>query len=128
MADELPWILYGFVTAAENQVVQEWFDGLAEEIREEIHDSLMYHVQVERHLWRRPGFDELGEEGISEFQFKAEGAWYRIYGDFGPERHEYTFFHGCEKKVKNDKAGKRVAKARQKQLRQNEGSTHIFRW
>src|ERR1039457_4029738 len=47
-------------------------------------------------------------------------------GDFGPVRHEYTFLHGCEKKVKNDKAGKRIAKERNKQLERNEALGHVF--
>ena len=128
MANELPWIFHGFKTAAGNQVVQEWFDALADEIKDAIRDSLAYHAQLERHLWRRPGFDELGGEGISEFQFKAANTWYRIYGDYGPKRHEYTFLHGCEKKVKNDKSGKRIAKERNKQLERNEALVHVFGW
>ncbi len=79
-------------------------------------------------MWRRPLFDELGDEGISEFRFKVNGIWYRIYGDYGPERHEYTFLNAGSKAVKNDKSGKKVAKERKKQLKRNEGSVHVFRW
>ena len=128
MADELPWIFHGYRTPAGNPVVQEWFDALLDDVKDEIRDSPTYYENVERHLWIRPGFDELGGEGISEFQFKADGVWYRIYGDFGPVRHEYTFLHGCEKKVKNDKAGKQIAKDRKRKLERNEASRHVFRW
>jgi hypothetical protein len=122
------WIFYGFCSSAGNRLVQEWFDGLEGEVRDEIQDSLLYYEKVERNLWRRPGFDELGGEGISEFQFKAARKWYRIYGDYGPGRHEYTFLHGCNKKVGNDTAGKRAARERKKQLERKEASAYEFRW
>jgi hypothetical protein len=122
------WKFYGFRTAAANEVVQDWFDSCGDDLRDEIRDSLLYYENIERHLWKRPGFDELGGEGISEFQFKASGIWCRMYGDFGPKRHEYAFLFGGQKKLKNDKAGKRVAKERKKQLERNEASVHEFRW
>ena len=128
MPDRLPWIFYGFRTAAGNLVMQEWFEGLDDDTKDAIRDSLAYHQNVERHLWRRPGFDELGGEGISEFQFKSGDRWFRIYGDYGPERHEYTFLHGCEKKVKNDKAGKRLAKERKKLIERKEATPYEFKW
>lgn len=131
MALEPIWTFYGFLSAGQNRLVQEWFDGLLHEIRDEIRDSLGYYRNVERHLWKRrgqQGFDELGGEGISEFRFKISGQWVRIYGDYGPARHQYTFLHGCEKTAKNDKVGKAVAKQRKKQLERNEASVHEFRW
>lgn len=127
MGDELPWVFYGFETPAKNRPAQDWFDALDEDVKDAIRDSLTYHEKVERHLWRRPQFDELGREAISEFRFKV-GDTYRIYGVYGPARHAYTFLHGCGKKVTNDKAGKRVAKERRKQLERNEASVHVFRW
>jgi|ERR1017187_2943076 hypothetical protein len=128
MANEPIWTFYGFCSAAGNRLVQEWFDVCDQELKDEIIDSLRYHENVERHLWKRPGFDELGGEGISEFRFKAIGTWWRIYGDYGPKRHEYTFLHGDEKKVGNDKAGKQIAKERKKLLAQGKASVHEFRW
>jgi hypothetical protein len=128
MTDESVWTFYGFCSAAGNELVQDWFDSCDEEVRDEIRDSLLYHEKLERHLWKRPGFDELGAEGISEFRFKVLSATWRIYGDYGPKRHEYTFLHGDEKKVKNDKTGKRVAKERKKLLEQGKASVHEFRW
>lgn len=108
--------------------MQRWFDASDDDLKDEIRDSLRYHENVERHLWKRPGFDELGGEGISEFRFKVSGAVYRIYGDSGPQRHEYTFLYTVEKSVGNDRAGKRIAKDRQSQLARNEAFVHVFRW
>ena len=122
------WKFYGFRTVAQNEPVQEWFDGRDDDVRDEIRDSLRYHENVERNLWKRPAFDELGGEGISEFRFKVSGAVYRMYGDYGPRRHEYTFLHADDKTVKNDKAGKRIAKTRKGQLVRKEASVHEFRW
>lgn len=131
MPEEAIWRFFGYRSSAGNDRVQEWFDALDPEVRDEIRDSLLYYENVERHLWKRrgqQGFDELGGEGISEFRFKISGEWIRIYGDYGPGRHEYIFLHGCEKTVKNDRAGKAVAKDRKRDIERKEASVHVFRW
>jgi hypothetical protein len=128
MATEALWAFYGFQTAAQNKPIQRWFDGRDDDVRDEIRDSLLYHENVERHLWKRPAFDELGGEGISEFRFKVSGTAYRMYGDFRPRRHEYTFLHADVKTADNDKPGKRIAKDRNGQLDRKEASVHVFRW
>ena len=128
MAVEPLWAFYGFRTPARNEPIQEWFDERDDDVRDEIRDQLRYHENIERHLWTRPVFDKLGGEGISEFRFKISGAAYRMYGDDGPGRHQYTFLHADDKTVRNDRPGKRIAKTRKGQLERKEASVHEFRW
>lgn len=121
------WTFFGFVTPAGNRAIQKCFDDLPEETRDEIRDVLRYHEVSERHLWRRPAFDELGGEGISEFRFVKVG--YRMYGDFGPPgRHNYTFLWPAEKRVKSDRHAKDQAKRRNGQLERGEASVDVFEW
>jgi putative component of toxin-antitoxin plasmid stabilization module len=119
------WKFYAYRTPAGNEVVQEWFDAQDDDLKDEIRDSLQYHQNVERHLWKRPGFDELGGEGISEFRFSVRGAKYRI---FGPVRHAYTLLLPAGKDTRNQRHEKNEGKKRKGQLERREASVHEFRW
>lgn len=128
------WKFYGYVTPAGGKDVQEWFDDLPEEAKDEARDTLAYLQQLPASQWVRPEFSPLGDE-IGEIRFKVniehEQRTYRIYGTFWPEgqRHSFTFLVGKDKKVKNDKLGKKEAVKRLKKLRlprKQGGTIHEF--
>jgi hypothetical protein len=120
------WSFLGFQSAREGQPVQAWYDVLPENHKGEVTDLLTYLQNVTNRLWRRPEFDPLdGEGGISEIIVPdirdSQGVfYYRIYGFFGPQEHEYTFLHATNKKVRNDRHGKNIARDRLRQLQQGE--------
>ena len=58
------WTFYGFVSAAQNRLVQDWFDGLSLEVRDELKDILAYLQKTSNSQWGKPEFAPLGE-GLS---------------------------------------------------------------
>ncbi|MGH9790428.1 MAG: hypothetical protein ACRD5W_04390 [Candidatus Acidiferrales bacterium] len=126
------WEFLGFESRAEGQVVQDWFDSLPETHREEIVSLLAYLQNMVGRLWDRPYFDPLeGEGGTSEIivpDIRDEHgvAYYRIYGFRGPKEHQYTFLHSTNKKARNDKNGKRIARRRFDEVRRGEAGVHKF--
>lgn len=131
MTDEKEWTFFGFESPQEGRPVQRWFDLLCEDDKDEIRDLLLY-LKVGKRLWRKPEYDPLiGEGGISEIRVPdirdSRGTiTYRIYGWFGPRGWEYTFLHATDKKVRNDKDGKRIAKNRLGQIEQSTATVHRF--
>jgi hypothetical protein len=131
MADRISWTFYGYRTPAGGPDVQEWFDGLQEEEQDEVRDRLGYLQKLAPGAWGKPVFEPLGDE-ISELRIKVNvphlKAVYRIYGAFWPEgrRYSYTLLLGKDKKVDNDRRGKREAIERLKRLRRGEATTHEF--
>jgi len=132
MVDEVSWTFYGYQTPAEGRDVQDWFDGLEEEERDEIRDILGYLQKLTPAAWRdKPDFEPLGDE-VSEIKIKVHVAHlkriYRIYGAFWPEgkRYSYTLLLGKNKKVDNDRRGKKEAIKRLKKLRRREATIHEF--
>jgi hypothetical protein len=134
--EAVQWTFYGYVTPAGGKDVQDWFDELPEESRTEAKEVLGYLQALPRHLWKKPEF-ELLDHDISEIRFKVnvehEQHIYRIYGAFWPEhqRHSFTFLVGKDKKIDNDRRGKKEAIKRLKKLKlppaSNErGSIHEF--
>jgi hypothetical protein len=122
------WTFEGFVTPAGNRIVDDWFhDELGEDERDLIRDRIYYLKDVERHLWRRPGFDKLDGD-LNEIRKDVPGGGtIRIYGYFpSGKRHSFVLLEGRYKDKKNDKAGKRIAEDRLKQIKQGMGSTHGF--
>jgi len=124
---------YGIDVNGEGRIVQDWFNGLILEAREEILNLVLHLERLPMGLWRRPDFDPLeGEGGISELRPMsvrcAEGnIVYRIYGLRGyPDSHSYMFLHGTDKDEKNDIEGKEHAKRRARQLARKEAHAHKF--
>jgi hypothetical protein len=124
---------HGIDLRDEGRVVQEWFNGLLFEAREEILSLVLHLESLPMGLWRRPEFATLeGDEPLSELRPDDvrcdEGIFfYRIYGLKGyPDNNSYTFLHGTDKKAKNDIEGKRTAKWRVEQLVRKEAQTHKF--
>jgi hypothetical protein len=134
---EWRWQFLGF-ESKEGRLVQAWFDGLHEDVKDEIRDLVVtYLSKLTNKLWRRPEFDLLdGAGGISEIRPKEvsvekdgeiETETYRIYGFFPKDRrHTYVFLHGTRKGMKNDGPGKRIARDRLRQLEQGKATVHEF--
>jgi hypothetical protein len=133
MAEEtVNWTFYGYRTPAEGDPVQEWFNALHDDAKAEAIDVIYGYLRVTpRHLWTRPEFEAFDSE-ISEIRFKVGSLnqTYRIYGTFWPttRRYSYTFLLGKDKKVKNDKLGKELARKRLKKLLNGEAAVHGFRF
>ncbi len=132
MADEnIVWGFYGYETPAGGKDVQEWFDGLHVDARDEALDVFIYLQALPRKSWALPRFEAFDAD-LSEIRFKVGSlnTWYRVYGTFWPEhrRYSYTFLLGKEKKVKNDARGTRLARERLTKLRNEEATIHVFRF
>ena len=55
MADEkISWRFYGYVTPGGGCDVQEWFDSLSEDERDEARDAIGYLQVQPRRLWNKP--------------------------------------------------------------------------
>ncbi len=128
------WTFLDFESADEGQPVQSWFNSLPEDHRDEVKDRLGFLQVTPRSLWDEPFFDPLVGEGgeISEIRFDPIKCirgkfYYRIYGFFGLEEEEsYKFLHATNKKRRNDKDGKAIAKRRLRQLQNGEAKLHQF--
>ena len=128
MDGDAQWTFYGYRTQAGTRDVQDWFDKLSDEEKDEVRDTLGYLRRIPSHLWSKPEFDSLGE-GLSEIRFKVNTLkrTYRIYGRFWPgQRHSYTFLLGTIKKVKNPKKDIAKARRRQDQVKRGEVKVHEF--
>ncbi|HEY1903607.1 MAG TPA: hypothetical protein VGG56_14330 [Terracidiphilus sp.] len=119
----------GYVSEAGGRLIQDWYDGLPEEERDEVKDTLNYLASLPPAQWRRPEFDKL-DPPLHEIGCKANAKnhWIRIYGVFDKnQRGRFIFLYGNGgKKVKNDKPGKRNALARLSLLEQGKARTHEF--
>ena len=134
------WQFLAFESAAEGCPAQAWFDGLPQDHKEEIIDLLDYVRNTTNRPWPDNVYDALkGEGGISEIKVqnirclrdgKVREITYRIYGFFGPKgyEHAYTFLHGTEKSVKNDRSGKQIAKGRLGELARGTGGVREFKF
>lgn len=126
------WEFLGFESTGEGQPVQRWYDALPQRHADEVVDLLLYLGRLTDRAWQRPEFDRLdGAGGIGEIRAPvirdAKGvSCYRIYGYFGPERRQYTFLHAVNKKVKNDRKGKAVARRRLEEIGSGHAAVHKF--
>ena len=120
------WTFRGYTTAAGNRVVQDWYHG---ELNEDERALIRYRINnlanIERHLWKDPGFKYLDKD-LSEIRRKTPVGALRLYGNFPEERHTFILLHGDYKQASNDTTGKGKALARLKLLRQKIGNTHEF--
>jgi hypothetical protein len=119
------WTFLAFKTLQGNCPVQEWFDGLGDGARDDLQDTLAYLQVIANNLWRRPKFDQLEDE-ISEIRGHTATEELRIYGYFPGLQQTYTFLNGTDKKVRNDRQGKQLAKQRLALIRANRATTHKF--
>lgn len=135
---EWRWKFLLFETHDGTQSVQAWFDDLPPDVRDEIADLLRYLEKMTNALWRRPEYDPLdGEGGISEIRMRdvpveingqIQIITARMYGFFGPGKGEYTFLHGTNKRTRNDKRGKQIARDRLAQIKDGNGIVYEFKF
>jgi hypothetical protein len=120
-----PWKFEGFVTAAGNPVVQEWFWADADDDeRDALRDRVNYLSNLKRTLWQEPAFKWFGTYG--EIRKSVPRGALRVYGLFAEERDAFVFLHGHVKNIKKDAQGMDTAQRRLGRLRNKEGSTHEF--
>jgi putative component of toxin-antitoxin plasmid stabilization module len=121
------WTFRGFETPVGNRPVRDWINALSEEARDELVDILIYMKFRPHNEWAPEHFKPL-EDGISEIRFRDGGSVCRMYGYFGPQWfvQSYTFLVGAEKKVKNDRDSKKLAKSRRDQVERREARVHVF--
>jgi len=129
MVEQVSWTFYGYQTPAGGKGVQEWFDGLLEEEKDEARDRIGYLQKLPVAQWRKPEFAPLGD-GLSEIRFRVNtvNKVVRIYGCFWPKhlRFSYSLLLGAEKKVKNPSHHVAEARKRLSRLERNEASVHEF--
>src|SRR6185437_11264802 len=119
------WTFEGFVTAAGNRVVQDWYwNDIGDDDRDNIQDRVRYLENVPHHLWKEPYYENLGDFG--EIKKKTPRGALRIYGL--QKGYRFVFLHGVLKKTTNDKQGKATASGRLQKLKQKDGSTHVFKF
>ena len=123
------WSFFGYTTPAGNKLMQEWYDSLPVEARDEITDAISAVQASPNHLWVRPLFDQLGD-GLSEFRIDAAmvSRKFRIYGYFGPrdERQAYTFLLGADKRRQHQKNEQDEAKKRMNRIERGEAKAYEF--
>ena len=69
MSDTWNWTFLGFESLKEGRPVQTWFDGLPEEEKDEIRDTLVYLEKIVDRRWPEASYDPLsGAGGISEIK------------------------------------------------------------
>lgn len=112
--------------------VQTWFNSLLEDHRDHIKETLAVMQVMPWSDWdESENYDPLiGEGGISEIRFaeiiSEQGKFcYRIYGFFDEAEGSYIFLHGTNKRKRNDKDGKRIAKQRLADLEAQEGTSSV---
>src|SRR6266566_1568366 len=98
------WTFLDFESADEGQPVQSWFNSLPEDHRDEVKDRLGFLQVTPRSLWDEPFFDPL----------------------LAREEKSHKFLHATNKKRRNDKDGKAIAKRRLRQLQNGEAKLHQF--
>lgn len=130
---EIRWSFHGFLSSKEGRPVQVWLDGLPPDHLDSVKDRLAELQVMPRSEWEEPFFDDLiGEGGISEIRFdfiKCERGkfYYRIYGLFEEEQVRYIFLHSTNKRERNDRHGKAIAKRRLRELRAGQATIHAIR-
>jgi hypothetical protein len=119
----------GYVTEARTRIIQEWYDALPDEERDEVQDTLNYLGETPITDWRRPEFDKV-RDPLREIRCKANKKNHeiRIYGVFDSSiRGRFIMLHATEaKKKSNDTAGQDLAIKRLSLISQRKASTHEF--
>jgi hypothetical protein len=124
-----------FDSTDERRPVEKWYKNLHKIDRMEIKATLAWLSRAVG-LWREPEFKEL-DGGISEIRptdirrldaGKPTRITYRIYGAFGVGecKGAYILLHGTEKRERNDRIGKGIARERLRKLERNQATVSEF--
>jgi hypothetical protein len=127
--DAWNWRFFGLMWLTENRPVQEWFDLLPEDAKEEARDTFGYLQHLPIACWKKPQFDPLKGEEVNEVRFETATHFFRVYGYYGPNalgRQAYTLLLGHDKQTRNDKAGKREATKRKRSIERGDARVHQF--
>ena len=94
------WTFYDYLSQSGRNEIADWVrDELSAAGEEKFEARLDYLGGVDRPEWKRPQFSTLTDcDGISEIRFDVDKMEHRVFGFFGPERHEYTMAIGWIKK------------------------------
>lgn len=125
------WRFFGFEWLNGNRPVQDWFDELLPDAKNEARDTFGYLQHSPIATWRKPKFDPLKGEEVSEVRFATETHTYRIYGYYGPDylgRQVFSLLYGHDKKTGNDREGKREAKKRRHLVEQRKANVQPFKF
>ncbi len=125
------WRFFGIEWSSTGRPVQEWFDSLPDDAKDEVRDTIGYLQQLPIVAWKKPKFDRLGGEEICEVRLETQSHTYRIYGYHGPSsrgRQVFTFLLGCDKKRGNDTDGKREATKRKRYIEAEMATVHEFKF
>jgi hypothetical protein len=123
------WSFFGYQRLDGGKPVQDWFDGLPDDAKKEARETIGYLQQLPNHLWKKPHFDPLGGEDVTEIRFETATHTYRIYGYAGgPSRARqlYILLFGHDKKVRNDTKGKSEATKRRAEIDRGAATFHPF--
>lgn len=124
-----PCTFVGYVSEAGGQLVQNWYDSLPADERDELLDTVNHLTSLPVTSWKRPQFDKV-DTPLCEIRCKANKANHeiRVYGAFDPEvRGQFILLYGNETKKKDkDKAGQDTASKRLGLIRRGKASTHGF--
>jgi hypothetical protein len=119
----------GYVSEAGGLLVQDWYDGLTVEERDEIKDTLNYLVSIPITDWRRPEVDKVASP-IVEIRCKATKTNHmiRLYGVFDSNvRARFIILHATEaKKRGSDQKAQKLALKRTVAVNSRKVSTHEF--
>lgn len=120
-----PWRVDGFVTAAGNRVVQNWYwDEIGLEERDAIRDRMAHLANLKKELWKEPYFEWFGD--IGEVKKRVTGGALRVYGYFSDDRGSFVFLYGVVKKKTKDSEGIEKARTRLKRIKNGQGGEHEF--
>lgn len=129
MATPPPCSFAGYVSEAGTRLIQEWYDGLPEEEREELQDTLNYLSNIPVTSWKRPEFDKVAAP-LHEVRCKANKKNHiiRVYGVFDSKvRGRFVFLAvNVSKKTKKDADTQALALKRWSLVNQGKASTHEF--
>lgn len=122
-----PWNFEGYVTAAGNRIVQDWFWNEAnDEERGALRDRANYLANLKKTLWMEPYFKWFGKQGYGEIRKRVPRGALRVYGTFADDRGAFVFLFGHTKKATKEPEGMDAAEKRLKRYLKGESTTHGF--
>lgn len=93
------WSFWDFQYSADSNPIEDWYQSLSEEARDEFDALLKANRKTESHLnwlgFRKFLKGKLKPERIWELEFHADKRAYRVLGKFGASRKQAIFLIGC---------------------------------
>ena len=127
MSKPPPVTFAGYVSEAGGKIMQEWFDALPYDVKDEIRDTVNHLSAIPVTEWKRPQADKV-RPPLIEIRGKTSGHEIRIYGVFDDEvRARYILLNGNEAKKKGyDGQAQELALKRLGLIKSGKASTHEF--